>query len=323
MLVRGARPLAQRRPERSFRTRVVVGTLQAAAGQVTRLSPQGMRASLDALARFAPTSLGVSRRRATVGGARCEWFVPRGWKDGATFIHLHGGGYTLCSTITHRMMIADLCVAAQARGLGVDYRLAPEHPFPAALDDCESTYHALLQQGVPPGRIVLTGDSAGGTLVLATMFRLREKGLPMPAAGVLMSPWVDITCPGRTFRDHAASDYLPVPRLHGYADLYRGDEPAQSVFISPIHADLEGLPPLLLQAGNAEVMIADIIDFEARARAAGVDITFQTWDGMPHAFQGFTLFLPEAREAMVAAGEFIKDRTRLAVARPTPPALTG
>lgn len=316
MVARERQPLAPRLPERSFRTRVLIGSLQTAARQVTRLSPQSVRASLDTLAALAPYAPGVTRRRATVGGVACEWFVPRRWQSGVTFLHLHGGGYAMCSTITHRMMITDLAVASGARGLGINYRLAPEHPFPAALDDSESVYHAVLQQGVPPSRVVLTGDSAGGALVLATMVRLREKGLPLPAAAVLMSPWVDIACPGPTFRDHAAFDYLPVPKLRLYATLYCGDEPTRSAFVSPIHADLAGLPPLLVQAGGAEVMLSDITTFEARARAAGLDVTFQVWDGMPHAFQGFTLFLPEAREAMRAAGAFIRERTQVEAPEP-------
>jgi monoterpene epsilon-lactone hydrolase len=311
MLTKPLDPLLLRRgpPWQHLRTRLLTRALATAAKRVTQYSPRRARTHLDLLARLSPPILGVSREQAVVGGVSGEWFYPRGWRGGINVLHLHGGGYALCSSITHRMMISELCRASMARGFGADYRLAPEHPFPAAIDDCEAVYEGLLHQGVDPERLVISGDSAGGALVIATMVRLRNRGLPLPAAGVLMSPWVDLTCKGKTVEAHASSDYLGVEFMQAYAGLYLGQESATNHFASPIHADLSGLPPLLIQAGGAEMLLADIVDFKDRAEAAGLDVTLQVWEEMVHAFQGFTLFLPEARQAIEAAGAYIRDRT--------------
>jgi acetyl esterase/lipase len=209
------------------------------------------------------------------------------------------------------MMISDISRAAQARGLGVDYRLAPEHPFPAAIDDCESAYDGLLQQGIDPRRLVLTGDSAGGALVLSTLVRLKERGAPLPAACVLMSPWVDLACSGESVESNASYDYLGLEFMRAYASHYLDGESLENSAASPIHASLEGLPPMLVQAGGAEMLLSDIKAFCARAEEAGVDVTLQVWDGMVHAFQGFTFVLPEARDAMAAIGDFIQEKTRV------------
>lgn len=288
---------------------MMVGALSVAAQHVTGFSPQKARSHLDLIARLAPPVLGISRERAFVGGVKGEWFRPWGWRDGVTFIHYHGGGYALCSSITHRMMISDISRAAKARGLSVDYRLAPEHPFPAAIDDCESAYDGLLQQGLDPRRLVLTGDSAGGALVLATLVRLRERKAPMPAACVLMSPWVDLACRGKTIETNAPYDYIGVDFMRVYASHYLDGVSLENSAASPIHASLEGLPPMLIQAGGAEMLLSDIEAFSSQAEAAGVDVTLQVWEGMVHAFQGFTFVLSEAREAMTAIGDFIQEKT--------------
>jgi acetyl esterase/lipase len=244
-----------------------------------------------------------------VGGIRCEWFVPNGWNDGPTFLHVHGGGYALCSSITHRTMISDIARAAGARGLGVDYRLAPEHPFPAGIDDCESAYHGLLQQGVPPGKLVLSGDSAGGAIVLATLLRLREQALPLPRAAVLLSPWADLSFVRGGSTRQAPFDYIQLDFMRFFAGIYLAGEDPANPFASPINADLTGLPPLLIQAGSAEILLPDIARLARRAEEYGVDVTLQVYEGMVHAFQGFTLFLPEARLAMTAIGRFIREKT--------------
>lgn len=288
---------------------MMVGALSVAAQRVTGLSPQKARSHLDLIARLAPPVLGITRERTVVGGVKGEWLRPWGWRDGVTFMHCHGGGYALCSSITHRMMISDISRAARARGLSVDYRLAPEHPFPAAIDDCESAYDGLLQQGVDPRRLVLTGDSAGGALVLATLIRLRERRAPMPAACVLMSPWVDLACSGESMETNATYDYIGVEFMQAYATYYLDGESLENSAASPIHASLEDLPPMLIQTGGAEMLFSDIKAFSSRAETAGVDVTFQVWDGMVHAFQGFTFVLPEAREAMAAIGDYIQEKT--------------
>ena len=274
----------------------------------TRLSPQKARSSLDSLAKLTPPSFGIKKERAEVGGVPCEWFTPSDWDGRVTFIHLHGGGYALCSSITHRLMISDMIRATGARGLGVEYRLAPEHPFPAGFKDCVATYLGVLNQGVDARGLLLTGDSAGAALAVAVMVHLREQGHPMPRAAVLMSPWTDLACPGATIEAHSAYDYLNAKVLRFFADLYLDGHDPQDERASPVHADLTGLPPMLIQAGGAEMFLADIIRLKDKARKAGVDVTFQPWEGMVHAFQGFTLFLPEARDAFKAIGEFVREQ---------------
>jgi acetyl esterase/lipase len=280
--------------------------LQIAAAKVTRLSPQNARARLDSLARLAPPGLGVTRRRARVGGVPGEWIVPRGWRDGLTFLHFHGGGYALCSALTHRLMVSDIARATGARGLAVEHRLAPEHPYPAAIEDCVAAYRGVLGQGVPWRKLFLTGDSAGAALAIEVMVRAREDGLPLPLAAVLMSPWADLECRGATMESNAPYDYLSAGVVRSFAGFYLAGHDPHDRRVSPVHADLTGLPRTLIQAGGAEVFLADIVRLKEKAESDGVDVTFQCWDGMVHAFQGFTLFLPEARAAMAAIGDFVR-----------------
>lgn len=296
-----------RQPHRNLRAQILARALQIAASHVTRLSPRRARSSLDALAQLAPPVRGVSRQRATVGGVPGEWYRPRGWSDGVTFIHYHGGGYALCSSRTHRMMISDLARAIGARGLGVEYRLSPEHPYPAGFDDCFSAYLGVLNQGVEPRELLLSGDSAGGALALAVMQQCRQEGHPLPRGAVLMSPWPDLTLQGETISSHDAYDYLNADVLRFFAGLYlEGHDPLDPL-VSPRYADLSGLPPLLIQAGGSEMFLADIIALRDRAKADGVEVTFEVWDGMVHAFQGFTLFLPEARRAFKSVARWVRE----------------
>lgn len=287
----------------------MVRTLQAAARQVTNLPPHRARSSLDMLARLAPPTVGVRRQATTIGGVRAEWLIPWGWRDGVTLMHIHGGGYALCSPITHRMMVSDIARSSGARGLAIAYRLAPEHPFPAALDDCESAYHGLLQRGVAPERLVLSGDSAGGALALATLFRIRDQGVPMPRAVVLLSPWADLKCEGSSITKNVGLDYLNGTFMRFFARLYLDGADPQNRLASPIHGTFDGFPPMLVQAGGAELLMSDIERLVEQAEADGVEVTYQIWEGMVHAFQGFTLFMPEARQAMVVVGQYIRDIT--------------
>lgn len=241
-----------------------------------------------------------------VGGVPGEWFTPHGWREGFTFMHYHGGGYALCSSITHRLMISDLVRATGARGFAVEYRLAPENPFPAGFQDCVAAYLGALTQGVPPERLILTGDSAGAALAIAVMVHLRDHGHPLPCAAVLMSPWADLELQGATISSNEQYDYLSADVLRLFADLYLAGEDPRDQRASPVNADLAGLPRLLIQAGGSEMFLADIIRLKHKAEADGVDVTFQSWEGMVHAFQGFTLFLPEAREAIAAIGDFVR-----------------
>ena len=253
--------------------------------------------------RLAPP--GVQVQPVDAGGVPAEWLIPSGCPETPVLLYFHGGAWTLGYYTAHRWMIACLAKECQARTLSVDYRLAPEHPFPAALEDCLAAYRFLLTQGIPPEQIIMGGDSAGGNLTLSAMLSLREAGEPLPAAGILLSPATDLSGP---------SDNLitkPDPLLPqkiatlSVAAYLAGQDPTNPL-ISPIYADLHGLPPLLLQIGGEEMLRPSAERFAARARAHGVNITFQVWPGMWHVWQIYTPFMPESAWAIEVAAAFFK-----------------
>ena len=244
-----------------------------------------------------------------------EWIEPIHPESSAgtqpTVLYLHGGGYYFCSPRTHRPITYALATGAQARVFTLDYRLAPEHPFPAAVDDALAAYRALLEQGIAHTSIVLAGDSAGGGLALATLVALRDAGDLLPAAAAVFSPWTDLAATGHSLVSNSERDAM----FHGAsigpaAQIYLGDASATDPLASPLYADLHGLPPLLIQASDSEVLRDDALRFAERARAAGVEVQLETWADTPHAWQIFAQWLPEARTALGRACVFIKRSTR-------------
>jgi monoterpene epsilon-lactone hydrolase len=268
-----------------------------------------LRAGLVAFAALNPPPAGTRATPVAAGGVPCEWVAGPGADDGTVVVYLHGGGYVLGSAVTHRGLAARLAAACGATALVVDYRLAPEHPFPAAVDDAVAAYQWLLARGVDPGRIVLAGDSAGGGLAAATLVALRDARTPLPAAGVLLSPWVDLEAGGASLATNAGADPMVDPgALRLAAAAYLGDVPARHPLASPLHAGLARLPPLLVQVGTREVLLDDAVRFAARARAAGVDVALERWDGMIHVWHAFAPLLPEATDALDAIGAFVRGR---------------
>lgn len=231
--------------------------------------------------------------------------------DGAratrTLLYCHGGGYFFCSPETHRPITLGLSVRAEARVFSLNYRLAPEHRFPAAVEDAVAAYRRLLALGAPPDQLVLGGDSAGGGLVLATLLSLRDAGDPLPAGAVLFSPWTDLAGTGSTLVTNDRSDVMFTGAgIIGGAQHYLGTTPATNPLASPLYADLSRLPPLFVQASGAEVLLADSTRLADKARAAGTPVELQVWPGLPHVWQIFSPFLPEASRAMTDAGNFIR-----------------
>jgi acetyl esterase/lipase len=223
-------------------------------------------------------------------------------------LYLHGGGYMLGSIHTHRELVSRLSRAAGARGLLIDYRLAPEHPFPAAVDDALAAYRFLLSGGIEPRRIAIAGDSAGGGLTLATLLALRDAGDPLPAAGVGLSPWTDLEGLGASAQPGAVDD--PLLTLAGLREMAGRYAPGalRNPLASPVHGSYRGLPPLLLQVGTREILLDDSTRVAERARAAGVDVTLEKWDGLIHVWQLFGSEIPEARQAVQAIGDFLRKR---------------
>jgi monoterpene epsilon-lactone hydrolase len=235
-----------------------------------------------------------------------------------TILYFHGGGYYFCSPQSHRALVFGLATRAMAPTFSLDYRLAPEHRFPAALNDAMAAYRDLVAGGTPPESIVIAGDSAGGGLALAALVALRDAGDALPAGGVLFSPWTDLAASGATIRTNDGADPMfSGPAIGRAARVYLGDTPATHPYASPLYADLQGLPPLFIQAGSTEVLLDDSRRVADNARAAGVPVELQIWPKMPHVWQMFAPFVPEARRALDAAAGFVREVTAVPASQPS------
>ncbi|MBN2047838.1 MAG: alpha/beta hydrolase [Anaerolineaceae bacterium] len=244
----------------------------------------------------------------TAEGVSVEWVEPDPpIKPDCHILYLHGGAFVHRTPIFHRFYSKNIANNTLARILLVDYRLAPEHPFPAALDDAVTAYRWMLEQQISPDRIAFVGDSAGGGLSVAVMLKLRELNLPLPVCAVLMSPWMDLAGTGNSIKRLAASDpQLDWTQLKKSAEAYCGDYPPQHPLISPLYADLSGLPPMLIFAGGYEILLDDAIRFEDRAKIAGVDIDLIVEPGLGHVWTIFDPLIPEAEGAVIKTGTFIR-----------------
>jgi phosphinothricin tripeptide acetyl hydrolase len=267
------------------------------------------RAQYERAEKVFPTPPDVKVERLNVPAAPAEWLRPPSAVPGRVVLYLHGGGYVIGSPRSHRHLAAAIAGAAGASALLLDYRLAPEHPFPAAVEDATAAYRWLLDQATAPERIVIAGDSAGGGLTVATLLALREARVPLPAGGVCISPWVDLTCSGASYRTMAAAD--PIVRRAGVEEMaraYLGATPPRTPLASPLFADLRGLPPLLIHVGSDEVLLDDAVQLAERAKAAGVDATLEIYDRMIHVWHWFLPMLDEAQTAVEAIGRFVRSR---------------
>lgn len=268
------------------------------------------RAGMEALAGSFPLPEGAQQRAETIAGVPCEWQSVDGAKDDAVLLYFHGGGYVIGSVNTHRGLVTGFSGASGITGLSVDYRLAPENPFPAAVEDAVSVYHALLEQGRDPSKIAIGGDSAGGGLSLALLLAARERGLPQPACAALLSPWSDLRIVAKAYESRKDSD--PMVRKDGISAMaahYLGDTDPTNPLASPILADLSGLAPMMIHVGDREVLLDDSVDLAARAEEAGVDVTLKVWPDMIHVFQAFYPMVEEARQSIAEMGAFIAEKT--------------
>jgi len=241
-----------------------------------------------------------------INGIPGRWFQALGSADDGVVLYFHGGGYVLGSLDTHAELMGRCSRACGVKVLGVDYRLAPESTFPAALEDGVKSYRWLLDHNIDPQRIMLAGDSAGGGLVMATLLSLRDQGLPLPAGATLFSPWVDLTMSGASMESRRELDPIVTPEgLHAMATLYRGDVETSQPLISPLMADLSNLPPLLIQVGDYEVLLSDSQQLAAKAEAADVAVTYQEWEKAFHVFHAVPT-LPESVDALQSMGDFYR-----------------
>lgn len=262
------------------------------------------RARQEKSSRFNRLPADVRCTKVTANGVSAEW-IEGPVADAGVILYLHGGAYALGSVNGHREWIARLAVATQTRALAINYRLAPEHPFPAALEDTLSAYYWLLNQGVSPSRIIIAGDSAGGGLTMAALLSVRDAGHSLPAGAVCISPWIDLTLRGASMQSKADLDPILDPdSLWMYAGYYAGNHDLAAPLLSPIYADLSGLPQLLIQVGTDEVLLDDAMRLAERASDAGVDVTLDVWDEMFHVFQ-LVSFLPETKKAVEQIAAFV------------------
>jgi epsilon-lactone hydrolase len=255
-----------------------------------------------------PAPRGVRLEPASSAEFHGEWIIPPE-ADGAVLYYVHGGGFVMGSPGTHRRMISRIVCAAAARALVVDYRLAPENPFPAALEDCVAGYRWLLRSGVAARDVVFVGDSAGACLALSSLVILRAAGDALPSGVACLSAATDLTLAGASHRTRLGDEVVLTPAFCRYvATAYRCDgADARDPLASPLFADLRGLPPLLLHVGTHELFLDDSLRLADKASAAGVDVTLRVWDGLWHVFQVFD-WLPEAREALEEIGRFARAR---------------
>lgn len=274
-----------------------------------------MRSDWDAA--FGSCTVPVSQERVSVGGIDAEWIATSGAPPDKAILYFHGGGFRLGSVSSHRELIARISEASGCRVLAINYRLAPEHRFPAPLEDAMAAYGWMLDQGLKPENIAFVGDSAGGNLALAAMLGLRGRQVPLPAACVLMSPWTDLAATGDSYTSRADADPIHQrPMILALAKNYLGpDGDLRNPLASPLYADITGLSPLLIQVGDRETVLDDSIMFADRARAAGIDVELQAWDGMIHVFQMFGAELAEARQAVGAIGKFLNGHLRIKAER--------
>jgi epsilon-lactone hydrolase len=270
-------------------------------------TPAEMRLGFEILGSRLPPSDDVTCAAVHAGGVQAEWVQASNAVAERVILYLHGGGYVIGSIATHRGLAGRLSQAAAARVLLVDYRLAPEHPFPAAVDDATGAYRWLLAQGIAPARLVMAGDSAGGGLTIATLVALRDAGVPLPAAAVCLSPWIDLEGRGDSVTTKAAADPLvQKDMLLQLGAWYLAGADPHTPLAAPLYADLRHLPPLLIQVGTAEILLDDATRLAEKAIAAGVKVTLEPWEDMIHVWQLFAPMLPEGQQAIERIGVFVQ-----------------
>jgi len=272
------------------------------------LSIAARREGMEAVQSGWPIPDDVSCTDFTINGTPARWVATADARADRALLFLHGGGYVMGSLNTHRELMARLSRSTGARVLGIDYRLAPEHPFPAALDDAEAAYRWLLGEGFAAHNLLLAGDSAGGGLSMATLLRLRDLGVALPAGAVLFSPWADLTGSGDSIRTRAAAEPMVTPQgVIETAMQYCASSDPRHPLVSPVFANLTGLPPLLIQVGDDEILLDDSTRLAANAKRDGVSAELQIWEGAFHVFQALPS-LPEAAEALAKVATFARAR---------------
>jgi monoterpene epsilon-lactone hydrolase len=301
---------------KSLRSRIIIGLIKNRHLFKLRLKPEVVdenfsvekfREEVDEASRRSnrmPKDIDVLPTK--VDSMYAEWIIPKDAPDKKVIMYIHGGGFISGSCLTHRMHVAKFAKGSGIKALLFDYRLAPEHPYPAAVEDCVTAYLWLLKQGYLPSDIVLCGESAGGTLTLATLVALRDKGIALPGGGVSISPVTDLTCSAQSFITNFKNDIAPLNSWSVWTKYYIGGNDPNIPWLSPQKADLSGLPPVLLCVGSNEIHLDDTVAFAKKAKEHGTDTTLMVWEGMVHAFPILSPLFPEAKQAMDSICAFIR-----------------
>lgn len=272
--------------------------------------PEVTRASFEALLSTLPVAADLAVTSVALGGVSALRVSTPGSSDKLAVLYLHGGAFVVGSAKGYLGLAAELGRAAQMTTFIIDYRLAPEQPFPAAVDDAVAAFSQLIALGFDPAKIVLAGDSAGGGLVVSTLVALRDQGVPLPAAALLISPWADLACDSPSMKTKAAEDpALTAAGLRIAAAHYLNGADPRSPLASPLYANLSGLPPLLIQVGSAEILLDDAVRLAGVAGAAGVSVQLQIWPEMIHVWHAFAFLLQAGKRAIELAGAFLHGHT--------------
>jgi len=266
------------------------------------------RALFDAATGSEPLPENVQAESLDLDGVAAEKISPRGAIPGKAFFYLHGGGYAVGSLKSNRGLLARYAIAANITGYHIDYRLAPEHPYPAALEDAVAAYRKLLARGVKPENLIVGGDSAGGNLAAALLLKARDSGLPQPAGLYLLSPWLDMSTKGESYDTVGARDPITSrDAMRVYAETFLGGR-SDDAYTSPVRADLAGLAPIMIQVGTEEVLLSDSLTFVRRAALAGQGVRLDVWSGMPHVWPFFHATVRAGLPAIEEAAAWMRDR---------------
>jgi acetyl esterase/lipase len=268
-----------------------------------------LRLAVDSDSQRFPLDPDINVERVSVAiGVSAEWTWTEAADPARVVLYLHGGGYVFGSILSHRHLVAEIGRTSGSRTLAIDYRLSPENPFPAAVDDALASYRFLLEEGFEPRHIAFAGDSAGGGLVISTLVAIKEAGLPQPACGWVISPWVDMEASGETFVSRADADPM-VKReiIVNFAQAYLNGADPRSPFASPIYADLRGIAPLLIHVGASEVLLDDSLKLARTAGAADVSVRLEIWPEMVHIWHAFHRILGDGRKAVQAGAKFLRE----------------
>jgi len=267
------------------------------------------RENIERQSRFAMMPANIEVRPVSIGGMYAEKISHHQASNPGAILYLHGGGYTMGSCHTHRALAARVSAASRTPVFLINYRLAPEHPFPGALEDADCAFHYLLEQGLEASKTIIAGDSSGGGLAVALTLLLRDRQEPLPAGIVCISPWLDLTLSGETILSCAETDPL-ISRETSlfHAGCYVGQHDPRSPLISPVFADLSSFPPMLIQVGEHEILRSDSLRLAEKARQAGVDMTLEVWEGMWHVWHAYGGLIPEAQRAIDRIGAFVEEQ---------------